>query len=109
MADPRLKTYAPQAVRHLAQAGSVLALRQVGAGPTEGNVPPWPGAEDMDFHGTLAAIWVWARHQRLSGETRFQANRASAWACVEEQGKRFIPEAIDSTASDEAPYDCALT
>jgi hypothetical protein len=108
MPDPRLKTYAPQAVRHLAQAGAVLALRQVAAGPARGNVPPFPRADDADFHSTLSAAWIWARHQRLSGETRFETNRAAAWAFVESHARRFIPDAIDSAASDEAAYDCAL-
>ena len=108
MPDPRLKTYAPQAIRHLAQSGSVLSLRQVAAGAARGNVPPWPRSEDVDFHGTLAAIWVWARHQRLSGETRFQTNRAAAWSLVEARAKRFVPDALDSGASDEAAYDCAM-
>lgn len=108
MPDPRLKTYAPQAIRHLAQAGAVLAARQVASGPQRGNVPPWPGSDDPDFHGTLQAIWIWARHQRLSGEPRFAANRQAAWAFVEAEGKRFVPDAIDSVASDEAAYDCAM-
>jgi hypothetical protein len=108
MPDPRLKTYAPQAIRHLAQSGSVLSLRQTAAGVTRGNVPPWPRSEEVDFHGTLAAIWIWARHQRLSGETRFQANRAAAWAFVESHSKRFVPDAIEGAPSDEAAYDCAM-
>jgi len=108
MPDPRLKTYAPQAIRHLAQAGAVLATSQATSGPLKGNVPPWPGADDADFHGTLQAVWVWARHYRLSGEVRFSANRSAAWALVEAQAKRFIPDAIDSAASDEAAYDCAM-
>jgi len=108
MPDPRLKTYAPQAIKHLAQAGAVLAANQVTSGPLRGNVPPWPGGNDADFHGTLQAIWIWARHQRLSGEPRFSTHRGNAWAFVEGQGKRFVPDAIDSAASDEAAYDCAM-
>ncbi|HET6281185.1 MAG TPA: hypothetical protein VFH73_09470 [Polyangia bacterium] len=108
MPDPRLKTYAPQAIRHLTQAGSVFADRQGVRGVARGNVPPWPGSEDLDFHGTLAAIWVWARQQRLSGDRRFVAMRSAGWAFVESVWKRFIPEGIDSGASDEAAYDCAL-
>src|SRR5206468_952154 len=90
------------------QAGSVLAARQLAQGSLRGNVPAWPRAEDPDFHGTLQAIWIWARHQRLSGETAFASSRAAAWAFVEAEGKRFIPDAIDSAASDEAAYDCAM-
>jgi hypothetical protein len=108
MPDPRLKTYAPIAARHLGLAGAALAARQPTAGANRGNVPPWPRAEDADFHGTLAAIWIWARHHRLSGDDRFVANRAAAWAFIDGQGKRFIPESLDNAASDEAAYDCAL-
>jgi hypothetical protein len=108
MPDPRLKTYLPQAVRHLGQAGAVLAARQVASGASRGNVPAFPGTADVDFHGTLQAMWIWARHQRLSGEARFAGHRSQAWAFVEAEGRRFIPDALDSPASDEAPYDCAM-
>ena len=108
MPDPRLKTYAPQAVRHLAAAGTVLADRQETAAGRRGNVPAWAGSDDVDFHGTLSAIWIWARHQRLSGANRYQGPRAAGWAFVEANAKRFIPDAIDSAAGDETAYDCAL-
>jgi hypothetical protein len=106
--DPRLKTYAPQAVRHLAAAGHVLADRQETAAGRRGNVPAWPGSDDVDFHGTLSAIWIWARHQRLSGANRYQGQRTQAWTFVETNAKRFIPDAIDNTAGDETAYDCAM-
>jgi hypothetical protein len=106
--DPRLKTYAPQAVRHLAAAGHVLAERQETAAGRRGNVPAWPGSDDVDFHGTLSAIWIWARHQRLSGANRYQGARSAGWAFVETNAKRFVPDAIDSAAGDETAYDCAL-
>lgn len=108
MPDPRLKTYAPQAVRHLAAAGLSLMQRQETVAGRRGNVPPWPGSEDVDFHGTLSAIWVWARHQRLSGASRFSGPRNAGWAFVDANAKRFIPDAIDNEAGDEAAYDCAL-
>jgi len=108
MPDPRLKTYAPQAVRHLAAAGHVLSERQETAVGRRGNVPAWPGSDDVDFHGTLSAIWIWARHQRLSGATRYQGPRNQAWGFIEANAKRFIPDAIDSAAGDETAYDCAL-
>jgi hypothetical protein len=107
--DPRLKTHAPEAVRHLISAGKALAGRQVTSGPNRGNVPPWPGADDLDFHGTLSAIWIWARHQRLSGAPRFEDAREVAWGFVAGVAPQFIPDAIDHTATDEAAYDCALT
>ena len=108
MPDPRLKTYAPQAVRHLAAAGHVLSDRQETNAGRRGNVPAWPGSDDVDFHGTLAAIWIWARHQRLSGASRYQGPRNQAWNFVETNAKRFIPDAIDNTAGDETAYDCAM-
>jgi hypothetical protein len=107
MPDPRLKTYSPIAARHLGLAGAVLAARQPTAGANRGNVPTWPRAEEPDFHGTLAAIWIWARHHRLSGDARFVGNRQAGWAYVDGQGKRFVPESLDNAASDEAAYDCA--
>jgi len=106
--DPRLKTYAPQAVRHLAAAGLSLMQRQETVAGRRGNVPPWPGSDDVDFHGTLSAIWVWARHQRLSGASRFSGPRNAGWAFVDANAKRFIPDAIDNEAGDETAYDCAL-
>jgi hypothetical protein len=108
MPDPRLKTYAPQAARHLLQSGATLADRQMVGGVGRGNVPPWASSEELDFHGTLAAIWIWARHQRLSGEPRFIANRSAGWSFIEAIWRQFIPHAIDARASDEAAYDCAL-
>ena len=108
MADPRLKTQAQQAGQHLSLAGGVLAERQATRGRNRGNVPSLAASDDADFHGTLAAVWIWARHQRLTGDARFAANRAAAWTFVEAAWKRFIPEAIDSAAGDEAAYDCAL-
>jgi hypothetical protein len=108
MPDPRLKTYAPQAVRHLAAAGHLLSERQETDAGRRGNVPAWPGSDDVDFHGTLSAIWIWARHQRLSGATRYQGPRSQAWGFVDTNAKRFIPDAIDSAAGDETAYDCAM-
>jgi hypothetical protein len=108
LADPRLKTHTPQAARHFARAGAALAARQASKGDAPGNVPPWTGADDLDLHGTLAAIWIWARHQRLSGETKFATHRAAGWSFVEASARRFIPDAIGSSSSDEAAYDCAM-
>lgn len=108
MPDPRLKTHTPQAIRHLDLAGATLADRQSSQAGTRGNVPAWPGDDDADFHGTLAAVWVWARHQALSSEARFSAPRAAAWSFIETAWKRFIPDAIGSATSEEAAYCCAL-
>jgi hypothetical protein len=108
MPDPRLKTHIPHAIDHLARAGDSLVGRQIVAGASAGNVPPWAAADDQDFHGTLAAIWIWARHQHLSGEPRFAAHRAAAWVFIESAVRRFIPDAIGSSSSDEAAYDCAM-
>jgi hypothetical protein len=108
MPDPRLKTHTPQAIGHFARAGASLAGRQIVAGPSAGHVPPWGEGESPDFHGTLAAIWIWARHQHLSGDTRFASHRAAAWTFVEGAARGFIPDAIGSAASDEAAYDCAM-
>ena len=116
MADPILKNYAGQALLHFERAGTALALRQVGgagagSGPPsllKGNVGPWPGSTDADFHGTLAAIWIWARHQALSEQPRFAPNRAAGWSFVQKVWRSFVPEAIGPEASDEAAFDCAM-
>ncbi len=108
MADPRLKTGAPQATRHLATAGAVLAARQTATGSNIGSVPPWPGASEPDFHATLAAVWIWARHQRLSGIDKFATARQAAWNFLGEAAPRFIPAVIDAAAGDEAAFDCAM-
>lgn len=124
MADPILKNYRAQALMHFDRAAAALALRQVGGGgggdagaatggaqaPSllKGNVGPWPGSTDADFHGTLAAIWIWARHQALSADPRFAPNRQAAWMFVHRVWRSFVPEAIGPAASDEAAYDCAM-
>jgi hypothetical protein len=108
VADPRLKTGAPQATRHLASAGAVLVARQASAGSNTGSVPPWPGATEPDFHATLAAVWIWARHQRLSRIEKFAAARQAAWTFVTEAAPHFIPAVIDPAAGDEAAFDCAM-
>ena len=93
MPDPRLKTYAPQAVRHLAAAGHVLAARQeTAAGAARATSRPGRASDDVDFHGTLSAIWIWARHQRLSGANALSAARAApAWAFVEANAQALHP------------------
>ena len=108
MADPILKTYGTQAARHFELAAANLALRQAAVGTSKGNVSPWPGCSDPDFHGTLAAIWLWSRHQALTGLPRFATARALAWKFVEQSWSQFIPEALGPDASDEAAFDCAM-
>ena len=108
MADPRLKTGAPHASRHLAAAGAVLVARQASAGANAGFVPPWPGSHEADFHTTLAAVWIWARHQRLSRVEKFAAARRAAWKFLAEAASDFVPGAIDDAAGDEAAFDCAM-
>jgi len=94
-----------QRLRH---AGETLAMRQVAGGPHRGNVPPWPGSEDLDFHGTLAAIWIWARAAALAQTEAFAPQISAAWTFVVDAWPRFVPATLDPAAGDEAPYDCAL-
>ena len=108
MPDPRLKSHPSVVVRHLSAAGETLAQRQETVVGRRGNVPPWPDADEVDFHGTLAAIWIWARHERLSGTEQFATARATAWTFCEIASKRFVPESLDSVVDDEAAYDCAM-
>src|SRR4051812_6354555 len=106
--EETLKTWAAAAAPRLVAAGEVLAGRQILSGQEPGNVPPWPGSDDLDFHGTLAAVWVWTRAEKLSGQDRFALNIAAGWSFVEKAWSRFIPTAIGPSASDEAAYDCAM-
>jgi len=108
MHDPRLATYAREAAGHLARAGHALGKRQIRSGPTKGNVPPFEGSSEPDFHGTLAAIWVWARYQLLAQDPRFAAQRDAAWSFIEGAWTQFVPESLGPDASDEAAFDCAM-
>jgi hypothetical protein len=105
--DARVTPHRALVVEHLARAGRALELHQVEAqGPTCGNVSPWESQEAEDFHGTLMAIWIWARHQALSGQKRFEESRTLAWRYVLESGVRHLPEVL-TPADYEAPFDCA--
>jgi hypothetical protein len=106
--EPLRRPSASDVGQKLRHAGETLALRQVTAGPFRGNVPAWPGCEDPDFHGTLAALWLWARARTLGQTDAFASHTTAAWAFVRGSWGRFIPAALDPAAGDEAPYDCAL-
>jgi hypothetical protein len=77
-------------------------------GTTRGNVPPWQGSGDTDFHGTLAAIWVWSRAEQLMGVDRFSLHIAAGWSFIDSAWKEFIPRSLGASASDEAAFDCAM-
>ena len=106
--EEKIDSYRPKVLERLRGAGDVLASRQEMGGKARGNVPPWPGSSDGDFHGTLSAIWVWARAQELLGEDRFSLHIASAWNYVESSWSDYIPRSLGAHASDEAAYDCAM-
>jgi hypothetical protein len=106
--EEKVSSYRPKVIERLSSAGEVLAARQEMGGRTPGNVPPWPGSNDGDFHGSLSAIWVWARAQQLLGDDRFSLNIASAWNYVDAAWSDFIPRTLGAHASDEAAYDCAM-
>jgi hypothetical protein len=115
--EEHLRLHATVAFQKMHHAGETLALRQSNSGPHRGNVPPWPGCEDLDFHGTLAAMWIWARVQSSGdGEgpsgapaaSAFTAHLAAGWRFVRSAWARFIPASLASGATDEAPYDCAM-
>jgi hypothetical protein len=97
-----------QASQTLVQAGEVLAARQALSGSAEGNVPPFSESHDLDFHGTLAAIWVWVRAQQLTERDDFAVNIAAGWRFVSGAWHLFVPTALGASASEEAPYDCAM-
>jgi hypothetical protein len=106
--EEHLRVYATVAAQKLHHAGETLALRQSTGGPHRGNVPPWPGCEDLDFHGTLSAMWIWARVQATTDTNAFADRLAAGWRFVRSAWARFIPVALGSGTTDEAPYDCAM-
>jgi hypothetical protein len=106
--EEKIGSYRPKVIERLSSAGEMFAARQEMGGPTPGNIPPWPGSSDGDFHGSLCAIWVWSRAQQLLGDDRFSLNIASAWNFVEKSWSEFIPRTLGAHASDEAAYDCAM-
>jgi hypothetical protein len=106
--EETLRAWAVDAGRRLIRAGEGLARRQRLTGADHGNVAPWPGSDDLDFHGTLQAIWIWSRAHKLVADDRFALNVAAGWAFVETSWRRFIPAALDRSATDEAAYDCAM-
>src|SRR5687767_12802793 len=89
---------------HLLKAGRVLDGHQVETrGPMQGNVSPWSSREEEDFHGTLMASWVWARHQARTGQKRFTQSRELAWRFILESSGRYVPESLQES-SYEAPF-----
>jgi hypothetical protein len=106
--EEKISSYRPRVTERLCGAGDVLAARQQMGGTARGNVPPWPGASDGDFHGTLASIWIWSRAQSLLGDDRFSLNIAAGWNYVESSWSEYIPRSLGAHASDEAAYDCAM-
>ncbi len=106
--EEQLRAHAAGASFRLVRLGEALAARQEKSGPNAGNVFPWHGSDDLDFHGTLAAIWVWGRARRLGGRRDFSSETAAAWSFVRTSWGRFVPGELGAGASDEAPYDCAM-
>lgn len=108
LVEEKIKAYRPKVIERLQLAGDALASRQEMGGQARGNVPPWPGSGDGDFHGTLSAICVWSQGQNLLGDDRYSLHIASAWNFVESSWSDFIPRSLGAHASDEAAYDCAM-
>ncbi|HEY0714152.1 MAG TPA: hypothetical protein VGF45_15835, partial [Polyangia bacterium] len=92
--EEHLRIHTTVAAQKLHNAGETLALRQSTGGPHRGNVPPWPGCEDLDFHGTLSAMWIWARAQTLSDSSGFSAHLQGGWRFVRSVWSRFIPPSL---------------
>ena len=108
LVEEKIGFYRPRVVERLRAAADSLAARQDRGGHTRGNVPPWLGSGDSDFHGTLAAIWVWSRSQELLGDDRYSLHITSAWTFVDAAFGDFIPRSLGAHAGDEAAYDCAM-
>jgi hypothetical protein len=108
LVEEKIGSYRPKVIERLQYAGDTLASRQEMGGHTRGNVPPWPGSGDGDFHGTLSAIWVWSRGKSCSATTAILSTSPRRWSFVESNWSDFIPRSLGAHASDEAAYDCAM-
>jgi len=105
--DARVPTHRAIVVSHLERAGGALERRQIeAAGALRGSVSPTDGGDQDDFVGTLMAVWVWARHQTLSGQSRFEASREAAWRYVREAGVARLPEQLE-VGDVAAPFAAA--
>ena len=110
MPDPRLKTYTPQAIRHLAHAGGdARGAPDRPAARTAGNVPPWAGSHRRGFsrHAVgdldLGAAPAPVERHALRGPSRRRPGRSSR-----RRRGGSSPTRSGRAASDEAAYDCAL-
>ena len=106
--EERIEAHRPKARESLERAGDALAARQEMGGNSRGNVPPCSGSGEVDFHGTLAAIWVWSRAQILMGADRFSLPIAAGWSFIDAAWTDFIPRSLGASSSDEAAFDCAM-
>jgi hypothetical protein len=107
--EEQLRAYSALAAHKLQHAGETLALRQSGGGSHRGNVPPWSGCEDLDLHGTLHAVALWARAQAVGENEMFAGHIGAAWRLVRSIWPRFVAPTLGGGGStDEAPYDCAM-
>src|SRR5262249_31437139 len=62
--------------------------------------------EAESFHGTLMAIWVWARHDTLAHSQRFEHSRELGWSFVLQAAARHLPDSLDE-GDYESPFDAA--
>lgn len=106
--EKQLRRLTGDVSRRLVRLGDPLSARQILSGSERGNVPPWPGGNDPDFHGTLQALWIWQRAQQQTGDDRFSLSIAAGWSFVDSAWSRFVPTTLGATANDEAAYDCAM-
>jgi hypothetical protein len=106
MEDPRATRHRAQVAEHLGRAAAFMASLQ-GEGALRGNVSPWRSTPYPDFHGTLQAIWVWARHAELTRDETNLPRIEAAWAFVDDQFARYVPVVLGPQAPYEAGYDCA--
>ena len=105
--DPRVVEHRTHVPEHLGRAAAFLASLQALDGPLAGNVSPWRSTPYPDFHGTLQAIWVWARYAELTRDETYLTNIERAWTFVDTQFARYVPVVLGPQAPYEAPYDCA--
>ena len=108
--DPRLKTYAPQASRHLRRAGLSLMQRQETMAGRVATCRRGRARTMSTFTARCRRSGCGRGTSACSGGTRGSpAPRTPAWAFVDAQREAVHPRcASTTTASDEAAYDCAL-
>lgn len=106
--EEQIRSYLAYAKPRFVALADRLLGRQIAHGNACGSVAPYAGSDEVDFHGTLQAISIWARSDVLEGSSRFRPAISAGWGFIKSNFSRFIPAALGPDESDEAAYDCAM-